>query len=47
LLANLTNVVLDAATIEELCVAAGRKLVALQRTCAGHPLPALRLSHPS
>ena len=31
LLANLTNVALDAATIEELCVAAGRKLVAIQR----------------
>jgi len=32
LLVNLTNVSLDASTIEELCVAAGRKLVAIQRT---------------
>ena len=39
LLAHLTNVSLDAATIEDLCVDAGRKLVAIQRTRgkAGEP----------
>lgn len=38
LLGRLTCVALDAATIEELCVAAGAKLVALQRT-RGHAVP--------
>jgi hypothetical protein len=38
LLGRLTDVALDAATIEELCVTAGAKLVALQRT-RGHAVP--------